>query len=141
MSRKGVAELSNSDEEIIKTKQSILENTPLKSEYRKFKDEVSITNGRLLVKQNKKVIPQTLRKKVVKLAHTGHQGIGNTKSLLRSKVWFPNINKMVIAEKTHAPYFKLSLTKNKYKSDNEFRVTARTMGKFGLRLRWTIFQK
>ncbi|KAL4104325.1 hypothetical protein QTP88_019626 [Uroleucon formosanum] len=34
----------------------------------------------------------------LKLAHRGHQGIEKTKSLLRSKVWFPNMNKMVMAE-------------------------------------------
>ena len=29
------------------------------------------------------------------MAHEGHQGINKTKALLREKVWFPGINKMV----------------------------------------------
>jgi len=36
------------------------------------------------------VIPTAL--KVIQLAHEGHQGIVKTKALLRSKVWFPNID-------------------------------------------------
>ncbi|CAI6367348.1 unnamed protein product [Macrosiphum euphorbiae] len=98
MTRKEVAEHSNNDEEITKAKKALLEKTLLESEYRPFKDELAITSDGLLLKQNKIVIPKTLRKKVVKLAHTGHQGIEKTKSLLRSKVWFPNMNKMVTAE-------------------------------------------
>ena len=72
--------------------------TLLESEYRPFKDELAITNDGLLLKQNKIVIPKTLKKKVVKLAHMGHQGIEKAKSLLRSKVQFPNMNKMLTAE-------------------------------------------
>lgn len=100
MTRKEMAEHSNSGEEITKAKKkkALLENTPLESKYRPFKDDLVITDDGLLLKQNKIVIPKTLRKKVVKLAHTGHQGIEKTKSLLRSKVWFPNMNKILIAE-------------------------------------------
>jgi len=75
-----------------------LDNTLLESEYRPFKNELAITNDALLLKENKIVIPKTLRKKIVQLAHTIHQSIEKTKSLLRSKVWFPNVNKMVTAE-------------------------------------------
>ena len=69
-----------------KCKKALLVKTLLESEYRPFKDELAITNDGLLLKQNKIVIPKTLKKKVVKLAHMGHQGIEKAKSLLRSKV-------------------------------------------------------
>jgi hypothetical protein len=39
------------------------------------------------------VIPQTLRKQVLDIAHETHQGITKTKSLLREKVWWPHIDK------------------------------------------------
>ena len=38
------------------------------------------------------VIPQSLRKMVLKLAHEGHQGIVKTKSRLRTKVWWPRVD-------------------------------------------------
>ncbi len=41
------------------------------------------------------MIPKELQRRVVDLAHEGHQGITKTKALLREKVWFPGINKMV----------------------------------------------
>ena len=33
------------------------------------------------------VVPQSLRKRVVSLAHEGHQGVVKTKERLRTKVW------------------------------------------------------
>jgi len=51
-----------------------------------------------MLKQNKIVIRKILQRKVVKLAHTGHQGIKKTKTLLRNKVWFPNMNKFTTDE-------------------------------------------
>ena len=39
------------------------------------------------------MIPHALRKQVFQLAHEGHQGIVKTKNRLRSKVWWPKIDK------------------------------------------------
>ena len=39
------------------------------------------------------VVPQELRSQVLALAHEGHQGIAKTKSRLRSKVWWPGIDR------------------------------------------------
>ncbi|XP_064651618.1 uncharacterized protein K02A2.6-like [Lineus longissimus] len=44
------------------------------------------------------VIPKTLQKRAVELAHVGHQGIVKTKSLLREKIWFPGIDALVEEE-------------------------------------------
>ena len=40
----------------------------------------------------KNFIPKSLRERVLKLAHEGHQGIVKTKSRLRTKVWWPKID-------------------------------------------------
>jgi hypothetical protein len=47
---------------------------------------------------NRIVIPKDLQMRVIDLAHEGHQGIVRTKQLLREKVYFPGIDKLV--EKT-----------------------------------------
>ncbi len=44
---------------------------------------------------NRIVIPEVLREHVVELGHEGYQGIVRTKNRLRSKVWWPEIDKMV----------------------------------------------
>ena len=44
---------------------------------------------------NRIVIPEVLQNRVVELAHEGHQGVVKTRSLLRSKVWFPRTDSVV----------------------------------------------
>uniref|UniRef100_A0A669DPM2 Gypsy retrotransposon integrase-like protein 1 n=1 Tax=Oreochromis niloticus TaxID=8128 RepID=A0A669DPM2_ORENI len=39
------------------------------------------------------VIPPVLQERAIQLAHEGHQGIVKTKALLRTKVWFPEIDR------------------------------------------------
>ena len=62
----------------------------------KVKDELTVSaSGNLILRGTRIVIPKSLQDHVVNLAHEGHQGLVKTKSLLREKVWFPNIDKLV----------------------------------------------
>ena len=56
---------------------------------------VDTEQGTVVLCQNRIVVPKSLQKKVLQIAHEGHQGIVKTKQLLREKVWFPNIDKQV----------------------------------------------
>lgn len=56
---------------------------------------VTLSNGELLLHETRLVIPKSLQKKVIDIAHEGHQGIVKTKQLLREKVYFPGIDKLV----------------------------------------------
>ena len=47
------------------------------------------------------VVPRSLREKVVRLAHEGHQGVTKTKEYLRTRVWFPGLDGMVEAHIQH----------------------------------------
>jgi len=51
------------------------------------------TYGNLLLRGTRIIIPKELRKRVLELAHKGHQGIVKTKSMLRIKVWWPGMDK------------------------------------------------
>ena len=42
------------------------------------------------------MIPEVLQNCVVELAKEGHQGVVKTRSLLRSKVWFPRTDSVII---------------------------------------------
>lgn len=58
--------------------------------------ELSVALGNdLLLRGTRLVIPAKLQSKMVDLAHIGHQGMVKTKSLLREKVWFPGIDRLV----------------------------------------------
>ncbi len=54
--------------------------------------EVLSTYGEFLLRGTRFVIPKTLQKRVLSLAHEGHQEIGTTKSRLRCKVWWLKID-------------------------------------------------
>ncbi|XP_037728604.1 uncharacterized protein K02A2.6-like [Drosophila subpulchrella] len=57
-----------------------------------FRFEVS-TLGNLLLRGTKIVIPKNLRRKVLELAHEGHPGETAMKRRLRSKVWWPRMDR------------------------------------------------
>lgn len=49
--------------------------------------------GQVVLRGTRIVVPIKLRRRVLDLAHEGHQGIVKTKERLRSKVWWPEIDK------------------------------------------------
>ena len=59
--------------------------------YRAVTDELP-TIGYIVMRQIRVVILATLRKQVLSLAHSGHQGLVKTKSRLRGKVWWPGVS-------------------------------------------------
>ena len=48
--------------------------------------------GQVVLRGTRIVVPRTLRRRVLDLAHEGHQSIVKTKEHLRSKVWWPGID-------------------------------------------------
>eukprot|EP00794_Sanderia_malayensis_P014704 gene14704-biopygen11798 len=52
------------------------------------KDELSIGTSNIILRGSRIVIPASLQKKAVDLAHACHQGLEKTKALLREKIWF-----------------------------------------------------
>ena len=49
--------------------------------------------GHVILRGVRIVIPEKLRQRVLRLAHEGHQGIVKMKERLRSKVWWPGVDK------------------------------------------------
>ena len=62
--------------------------------YKAVRDELWIM-GQLVMRGNKVVIPEKLWNQTIQLAHEGHQGMVRTKSRLREKVWWPDLDKQV----------------------------------------------
>ena len=67
---------------------------PEVQEYRNVKDELLVYQGTVL-RGNRIVVPKVLRDRAVNLAHIGHQGIAKPKRLIRQKIWFLAVEKMV----------------------------------------------
>lgn len=85
---------SADDSELTEVRKCILtdtwENCP--PNYRPVRHELCVY-GRVLLRGTRLVIPAKLRKQVVELGHEEHQGIVKTKQRLRSKVWWPGIDR------------------------------------------------
>ena len=63
------------------------------------RDELSLCEeSDVILRGSKIVIPRSLQQKTVEIAHEGHQGVIKAKMLLREKIWFPHIDRMVEAK-------------------------------------------
>ena len=97
LSPKEIERASASDPEMCKVKDCVRSGNwgmcPLPA-YLHVKQELCVY-GELLLRGTRIVIPQSLRGRAVKLAHEGHQGIVKTKNRLRSKVWWPKMDRDV----------------------------------------------
>ncbi|XP_037572338.1 uncharacterized protein K02A2.6-like [Dermacentor silvarum] len=69
-------------------------NTTLQP-FSRIATELSVSKEGLVLRGTRIVLPAQRHTKVLHLAHRGHQGIVNTKQLLREKVWFPGIDSLV----------------------------------------------
>ncbi len=68
-------------------------------QFKLIKDDLAMDyDNNVLLRGTRIVIPISLTKRVIQIAHEGHQGQAKTKSLLREHVWFPDMDKAVKAE-------------------------------------------
>ena len=106
---------SENDETLIKVKDCITKNEWVKLKelqpYYQIKDELAVKGG-IILRGDQIVIPTKLRKRVLDIAHSTHMGITKTKSLLKSKVWWPKINDDIeIMIKSCIPCISMTPTK------------------------------
>ena len=62
--------------------------------YKAVKEELWVV-GQVVMRGTRIVMPQSLWKQTIMLAHEGHQGMVRTKARLREKVWWPQMDKQV----------------------------------------------
>lgn len=90
-----IGEASSGDDEIRAVKKAIHEgnwNEENVAAYKMFESELCFS-GNILLRGTKIVIPESLRARVLDAAHEGHPGISVMKRRLRTKVWWPKIDK------------------------------------------------
>ncbi|XP_057308107.1 uncharacterized protein LOC130645992 [Hydractinia symbiolongicarpus] len=65
-------------------------------QYRKIKDTLTVNSEqRLILKDNRIVLPRCYQNLAIKLAHQGHRGLSKTKALLRRKIFFFGMGSLV----------------------------------------------
>lgn len=61
-------------------------------QFESLSDELEVQDG-ILIRAGCVVVPETLRQKALAIAHEGHPSAAKLKSILRERVWWPNMNK------------------------------------------------
>ena len=69
-------------------------NSPELKSYLPVKNELCVV-GKLILRGSRIVLPRTLWKQALEIAHEGHIGIVSMKQHLRTKVWWPGIDRQV----------------------------------------------
>lgn len=72
----------------------VWDSVPVQYKAATIKDDLIEFEG-LVLRGDRIVMPSSLQEKIVQLAHLGHQGSTGMKAHLRSKVWFPEMDKMI----------------------------------------------
>lgn len=63
--------------------------------YRNIKEELTLSNDGLLLRNSKIVVPKSLQRHLVDIAHEAHQSNAKTRELLSQYVWFPSMSSFV----------------------------------------------
>ena len=63
--------------------------------FKPVKDELTVTSKGVVLRGTRIVLPQSLQQRAVDIAHATHLGLSKTKALIREKVWFPKMDKMI----------------------------------------------
>ena len=62
--------------------------------YHSYRNELSVVDG-MVLKGDRILIPQSMRKNILNILHQGHQGIENVKQRARTSVFWPNIDNQI----------------------------------------------
>lgn len=105
---------------------------------RSVRDELTVHSDNVLLRNNRIVLPQTLRRRAVQVSHEGHQGMATTKAYLRSKVWFPGMDGAV---ENSVKNCVMSVTYPRTACDGtvkDVRITWECLGKSQYGFLWTV---
>ena len=89
-----IQEHSKNDPELIQVRQCIEKNQPhmLPPQYKSLEQELGIVDN-IILRGNRIILPAKLRNKAIELAHEDHAGMTKTKQRIRSKLWWPCMDK------------------------------------------------
>ena len=102
MIQKAVAQDATMQKLIAAIKKGYVANDPVLLPYKGIFNELSHING-VILRGDRLLIPETelvpgegnLQTQIIDTAHEGHQGEVKTKQLIRTKMWFPSLDRKV----------------------------------------------
>lgn len=106
------------------------------SEYLPVANELCVVGG-IVMRATRIVIPKNLRATVLTIGHEGHLGVVSMKQRLRTKVWWPKLEKDVERFVTTCDGCQLASRPDPPRALDKYRVTRRTLESCGSRLSGT----
>ena len=91
---------TNNDHTLAQLKYCLLTKGYIPKDHQKLQpfqrvfEELSVAH-QLVLRGTRIVIPESLQPDVIALAHEGHQAVSKMKSYLRSRVWFPDMDRLI----------------------------------------------
>ena len=90
---------SRNDKELELIRQNIMTNqwhktSSLDPSYAKLSESLTCKNG-IVLREDRIILPASLRSRTLKLLHSTHMGMSKTKEYARKKVWWPKIDNMI----------------------------------------------
>jgi len=98
MTLKEILDATNADAALTELRDAIKTNkwdSPTVKPFKAVKNELTTTTQGIILRGTRIVIPAVLQQRAIDIAHESHLGIEKTKSLIREKIWFPQIDSRV----------------------------------------------
>ena len=98
MTLKEILDATNADAALAELRDAIKTNkwdSPVVKPFKAVKNELTTTTQGIILRGTRIVIPAVLQQRAIDIAHETHLGIEKTKSLIREKIWFPQIDSRV----------------------------------------------
>ena len=98
MTLKEILDATNDDAALTELRDAIKTNkwdSPAVKPFKAVKNELTSTAQGIILRGTRIVIPSALQQRAINIAHETHLGIEKTKSLIREKIWFPQIDSRV----------------------------------------------
>ena len=97
ITRQEIARATNTDNELQALKRWLHQGSHQRlpsglEAYKNVSNELSCAPDGILLRGRQIIIPASLRERVVDIAHRGHQGVGQTKAMIRARVWYVGID-------------------------------------------------
>ena len=105
--------------------------------YKSIKDELTVTSKGVILRGSRIVMPKSLQQRAIHIAHETHLGFTKKKALIREKIWFPNIDKMVKDTVDRCIAMSSGEQNVTSRTDDSHRDVKRTMGHYSCGFLWT----
>ena len=92
-----IIQASMKDKELTQVREHLKQHQTFKlpQPYKSLANELSVTDQDILLRDHRIVLPVSLRDRAIKLAHEDHAGMTRCKQRIRSKLWWPHMDKQI----------------------------------------------